>query len=1069
MRTPNRRIIMAVAAALWSFSLAAAEDFLLTDNNKPGWVSNTFPAAEKRLATGAGLSWVTDGDYASDKNLVTTGSRPEGKNRVLLDGRRGPEGDCQAYGSWGGGVKWGSFVIDLKGQYLITRAAVWTLIDPQRNIESFEVLLSNDGKKYVSMGSAAPDKELKVEQPKYGVKIELTLQKPALAQYVLFRVKKKPAAMQMVISEVAVWGTRPPTGDVVALLPENRRPTVTFNMTGIQSGALALDWSAFAQTADQVKQWKIYEAAQPFTKVTDPGIKLRQTVPGKTSRLVIYPLVPGQSYYFAVAAEYADGVYPVVKAIAYTPPAPFACATFGDMLAINHFWGGGGARVKGRLHGKEWEQAALDLLGTTPFRETRWWRAYPDIVAKFYEHNIGVLPFPSEDNYKNGLKMGIYAYSAGNEPELSGKPAAIYVENLKKNYALGKKLNPHVAVSAPTCNINNHSLEWLEGFYKLGAKDYFDVLDLHTYFGAVTDFQPPPGYPKGSPEALFERMEKVRAIMKKYGDENKPVISTEFGYTDCNVGNPVGHVTPESKAQFLVRGLILHYVLGFKRVYVYSFWDEGNDPNYTEHAFGLVDYELQKKPAFTAVVVLGRELGDTVLEGKLEGIKPPHFGYVFRNKKKNSFVTVVWDGSGKFSGTFKTAPGKVQLVEMTGKTNLIHTTPDGRFRAVFGPSPLYINSAAPPLLEKSVPVADTPTTGQITVTMPQQVFTIMPGRNETEITCRLDNRTSDRFDVAVNLEDSRGKIISAQTVKINAGTVATVPFKLAASSLALDRYRISLGYEDRYASHSAAAAFYVRKLQPDNGKINTGKIMMYGYDRPVWFISSDKLEVTVDPERGGRILEMIDKTTGANQLCLDYDRLGSLASVVYRYSIWDQVKSERGFGIGRNDRYELKPIPDGVVMTAGKTDGLLFAKELTLTGKAELVLKVKAVNRAAKELPFGYYLHPEYTVGGTGDNTTDVLLFPIGGQTISLPFWNGLGDRKIDQLTSGWWAVRDLNAKIELKQEFSPEKFRQPRLWFGIGCYNIEMESREGLKLAPGASWEGQLNWQLFHQITAKQ
>ena len=112
-----------------TFFLIAAElfaadgGFLLTDNNQPGWGSNYF-REDPKIPTGVELFVVTDGDFACDEYMVETGSRPDGKKRVLLDGRLGPEGDCQAYGKWGKSA-YGTFTLDFKQPYLIDRVLLW--------------------------------------------------------------------------------------------------------------------------------------------------------------------------------------------------------------------------------------------------------------------------------------------------------------------------------------------------------------------------------------------------------------------------------------------------------------------------------------------------------------------------------------------------------------------------------------------------------------------------------------------------------------------------------------------------------------------------------------------------------------------------------------------------------------------------------------------------------------------------------------------------------------------------------------------------------------------------------
>lgn len=239
-----------------------------------------------------------------------------------------------------------------------------------RGFETFELLLSMDGKKFISVGSVTCPEGLLNKAEKIGEKIELKLEKPAAARYVQFRVKKHPARMQLILSEAAVWGTRLPEGaDTTALLPENQRPEVALRGNGIGSGALKLDWSGFG-SASQVKKFRLYRSDATFTKITDPGVERIGEFPANVTGSTIYPLTPGEEKHYAVSALYEDGEYPVVKPFSYTPPGPVEVKTFGDMLGINHFWGGGSARHDRRS--REWETVALDLLSQTPFKTIRW-------------------------------------------------------------------------------------------------------------------------------------------------------------------------------------------------------------------------------------------------------------------------------------------------------------------------------------------------------------------------------------------------------------------------------------------------------------------------------------------------------------------------------------------------------------------------------------------------------------------------------------------------------------------------------------------------------------------------
>lgn len=1030
------------------------EEKLLSDNP----AGSVFPADGRRIATGATLRWITDGPYATkSEEMLKTGSRPNGTNRVLLDGRRGTDGDCQAFGNWGQQY-YATFTIDLQDAYLITRAAIWSQQTKTQGFETFELLLSMDGTKFISVGSLTCPDGLLNQSEKLGEMVELKLEKPAAARYVQFRVKKHPARMQMILSEAAVWGDRLPAGaDPTALLPENQRPEVALRGNGIGSGALKLDWSGFG-SASQVEKFRLYRSDAPFTKITDPGVERIGNFPAEVTRFTVYPLIPGEKKYYGVTALYEDGEYPVVKPFAYAPPGPVDVKTFGDMLAINHFWGGGGARHDHRS--REWETVALDLLAQTPFKTIRWWESYPEIVNMYYDRNIAATTFSGRRNYTNGKQMGIHLYGAGNEPHLQGIRGADYVKQVAATNRELKAEIPHALLYAPTVCLDGRSLTFLEEFYAAGAKEHFDVLDIHNYLGNTSEFISPPGYPSGSPEGLFERIEKVRAIMAKYGDADKPMITTEFGYTDCNVANPAGEMTPERKAAFLVRGLVIQHVLGFRRVFVYSFWDEGRDENYTEHFFGMLDYYGQKKPAFYACQVLGRELGECVLDAKMKGSDEVNFGYVYRNPETNRYVTIVWNGASEMAGSFRTQPGAVTVVAMTGETKEIRTAADGTFRTLYGPAPVYLESAAPVELVETAKVEEQAASDRVQLKPDAPVVVTGAGRT-SEIGATLTNPTAEPVEVNFSLETPEGKTVETKVVTLGpkATAHAALPIPAPAGKI-LDRYELAISYEGKYESCSEKSTVFVRRLAEQPG-VATAK--MYGYANDVYVLSDDALEVTVDPQRGGRILEIYDRRTGQNQITIPYDRLEGLHNIAFYYCIWDEVRAPHGFGINRNTPYRVNVLPNGLELSAENPGKLAVTKKLTLGSKGVLDLDVTVKNLAAEPVGCSWYMHPEYTIGGEAVSHSDLLKLPIGGSELEIPYWTGLGDRVTPEFTAGYWELESPSKNYRIRQEFSLEKFRKPRLWFGIGCCNFEMESSRELTLAPGESWNGTLKW-LFSQ-----
>ena len=404
-----------LSALFTAGALLHAESVLLTDNHRPNWVSNCIPNTQKRIQTGAELEWITTGPFACDPEIVKTGSQPSGSNRALLDARRGPEGDCQAFGVWGGtkGL-WASFIIDLKGVYLIESATVWAIQKEAVGTGSFEILLSNDKKQFISAGTYAISDKLRSLDGR-GIESVFRLEKPAAARYVQFRIRKRPGAKQQILSEVAVYGKKISEEKARLLSPENQRPEIRFSMKGIQEAGVILDWSESANNVSDVQSWKLYVSDKPADRVDAPGVKLFEKFPRRTTRKVFYPLEPDKVYYFGISAVYREGENPKLVMRKYTVPKPFAYETFGDMLAINYYYGGDGEAVRSpHRHQKAWDYAAIELLGTTPVRQVRWWRLHKHVADLLYDRGIGML---SESVIPDiAAKIGVLTLGCGNEP-----------------------------------------------------------------------------------------------------------------------------------------------------------------------------------------------------------------------------------------------------------------------------------------------------------------------------------------------------------------------------------------------------------------------------------------------------------------------------------------------------------------------------------------------------------------------------------------------------------------------------------------------------------------------------
>ncbi len=189
--------------------------------------------------------------------------------------------------------------------------------------------------------------------------------------------------------------------------------------------------------------------------------------------------------------------------------------------------------------------------------------------------DFGDFVYALASRYRAGSPYGhIDALEIWNEPNLAREwggrtpNAAEYVQLLKTAYAAAKRADPAAVVVtaglSPTGTLSPEARPddlFLEEMYSAGAKGYFDVLGVH-----AAGFKAPPEMSLEQIAANkeyggqrffgFRRVEDLRQIMVKNGDERKQVMVLEMGWsTDNRPGSPYAwHAVSEAeKGDYLVR------------------------------------------------------------------------------------------------------------------------------------------------------------------------------------------------------------------------------------------------------------------------------------------------------------------------------------------------------------------------------------------------------------------------------------------------------------------------------------------------------------------------------------
>lgn len=114
----------------------------------------------------------------------------------------------------------------------------------------------------------------------------------------------------------------------------------------------------------------------------------------------------------------------------------------------------------------------------------------------------------------NEMDAGFTDLFGANVPNISKlEGGKYYADFLKICYPAIKKASPDSII---ICGSVTNPNDFLEGIYKSGGKDFFDVVNIHTY-----------GMPLQW--GFFNNGIAAREMMKKYGDGEKPLWNTEFG------------------------------------------------------------------------------------------------------------------------------------------------------------------------------------------------------------------------------------------------------------------------------------------------------------------------------------------------------------------------------------------------------------------------------------------------------------------------------------------------------------------------------------------------------------
>jgi len=249
-----------------------------------------------------------------------------------------------------------------------------------------------------------------------------------------------------------------------------------------------------------------------------------------------------------------------------------------------------------------------------------------------------------------------------------------------------------------------HMWGFLEEVYAFhpDVGDYFDVLAIHTYTW-IQVAEPETDSPINPlQQSVTGMIEDAREVMLRWEGRARPIWITEVGwYTAIN--DPLGYVTEEDQARYLVRSFILSVAGGADMHCWYTFDDGSNYLDDSEAAFGLVGYDPDPtddnlptlKPAYHAHDTLTATLGDTYYSADLRaalGLPDNQYAFRFVAPGGSKVVTVLWSLEEDLSVVLlRPWPGMAARyqVEMLGATSELSPS-HGYLPVIVSNSPTYL-------------------------------------------------------------------------------------------------------------------------------------------------------------------------------------------------------------------------------------------------------------------------------------------------------------------------------------------------------------------------------------------
>jgi hypothetical protein len=515
----------------------------------------------------------------------------------------------------------------------------------------------------------------------WGAKAAAALPGAAACDALQVQVDKLPGAHQCLLRELYVWGVP----ERLAATEAAGGPTVSIQAAENTYSSIRISWDGLLPPGGYLRvRHRLADAAVWSTTcfTSSPGL--------------LKWLRPDTAYELDACVVGPDGVGPLSAPRRVRLPHPLEVRRMGDLWGMNFYPGGGGAHQR---HEDETTTtlAMIRLMRQAGVRHVRWFAASPAGAELFSEAGMSLFPFAcydAADRYRwlTG-ELGVWLAATRNEPDFGNTLAEDFVAGCVGPRAVAQSVDPLIALAGPAVGgeLVGPGADYLADCYDAGLKQAVDVLDLHPY--TKTSTPTPPGGRLGGPEGVLYSLQGAWDVMAHFGDDDRPVIVSEAGHPTHEGPWFMPPSSTQQQARYIVRSHLLLAARGIRRIYWYAFQDEGTDPGNPEHHFGIVDWNGDPKPAYTAYRTMTGLLSDAVCEGMVEDLQPPAYGV--QCALDDGWVTALWDGGGRGEVVIDATADVRRMQGLMGEELPLPRADGGTLTLPIDESVCYVLSAGP--------------------------------------------------------------------------------------------------------------------------------------------------------------------------------------------------------------------------------------------------------------------------------------------------------------------------------------------------------------------------------------